>query len=344
MSERPFPLKPMTVGNILDYSFRIYRNNFKSIITFSVLIGGLFNLVLLVLTKLAAPPGTFVNPWPYIIDGIKTGNWESIFNSILNQQVSPALIGPDFFIRSLLMIIIAYGGTFILYVFINPFVHGGIINIASDYFHGVPSNVSTAFKKIGEKYGKLVLTALSLVVCYMGVSIVCFILIIVFVLIIGLSSVGLSAVGGGEVAILIGFVVFFIVLALIFAVCFASISFVYPVAISEGVYHFNAIGRSFKLAFKKFWRVLGVNILAYLLVSILNTAIAGIMILIAVLSPVQILFQEILTLFTSAIAAPIIYIATTMLYFDMRIRTEGYDLELLSDEMKENEQWENTSY
>mgnify|MGYP000946550884 CR=1 FL=1 len=102
MRKRPFPLKPMSVGNILDYSFRTYRDNFVTIVAFSALIGGLFNLLLLAFTKFAAPPGIFVDPWPHIIDGIKSGNWEGIFDGIVNQQIPSTQIGPDFFIRSII--------------------------------------------------------------------------------------------------------------------------------------------------------------------------------------------------------------------------------------------------
>jgi hypothetical protein len=133
---------------------------------------------------------------------------------------------------------------------------------------------------------------------------------------------------------------FFLIILSVAGVFFSFITFVYPVAITEKTYHFNAVGRSFKLVAKKFWKVLGINILVYLLVYIVIGAITGLALIAAVLSPVDIMFQQVITLLISALATPIIYIAAAILYFDVRIRVEGYDLELMSDDLERNETWE----
>jgi hypothetical protein len=333
----------MTVGDILDYTFRTYRNNFKRILIFSALISGLFSLLLLILTKAAAPRGMITDPWSMIINGLKSGNWENYLDSYM-YNTPEAYMGSDFFLRSMLVMLISYGGTFLTSVFVTPFAQGGITNIASRYFHGFKLNARLSLMETKRQYGKLIVTGLSIMVCYMGMSMVFGVLLMVIMIPITIAASFAASSSSPPVFVIVLLVIFGLVVAAV-AIAFVSlISFIYPVAVTEGKYHFNAVGRSFKLAFKKFWRVLGVNLLVYLLVYIVIGAISGLAFALAYLSPVNIMFQQVVTLLITALCTPILYIASTMLYFDIRMRTEGYGLELMSHNLEGNSQWGQQQY
>ena len=337
MNKRPFPFKPMTVGNILDYSFRVYRDNFVTIMGFSALVSGGFSLLILLLQSLAAPSGTMTDPWGLIINGIKSGDFPYFI-----QQIPQSEPGPGYFPESLLFFIVSYASGLIMHILVNPFVQGGITNITARYFHGFSMDLSAAFKQTTNKFGKLVLTALSLMVYYIGIAIGGVVLLgIIVAVLFALSAAHVFLDSAGGTAILVvGIIFVYLILVGAFFVMFNFVSFTYQAAVCEGKYNFAAIGRSFKLVGKKFWKVVGVRILMYLLVYAIIGAIGGVAFLIALLSPVDIMFQEVITLIITALATPLIYIATTILYYDCRIRLEGYDLEVMSREEARDDQWQ----
>lgn len=324
MKKYPFPLKPMSTGNILDYTFRVYRSNFVNIIAFSILVGGLFNMLLLIAAKLGGPSVPTADPWTNVIGAIKSGNLQNFsrnFLSLLPKNQS----GPADLPKTFTAILITYGGAIINYVFIYPFVQGGISNIVSDFFHGRKNDVSGSLSATLKNFGNLVLTALSLIVYYIGFGIVFFIVMLIFVF--G-SVFSMRTPGGGTASFVFSFIVIMLFIVAIMAVFMTFITFVYPSAVSEGKYHFDAISRSFKLTSKKFWRVLGINILVFVLVYIIIGALQGITFLMSAAAPVNIMFRQVVTTLISSLITPVIYIAGTLLYFDTRIRVEGYDLEL----------------
>ena len=108
-----------------------------------------------------------------------------------------------------------------------------------------------------------------------------------------------------------------------------------PSIIVEGRKGFGALARGFRLARGSEWRILGHSIV-YLLVFIGLT--------VAVFLPFMILglmmgedtggaLSTIGATASTVIALPVLYIAATLLYFDIRLRKEGYDAARLSAEM-----------
>jgi hypothetical protein len=324
-------LRPMTVGGILDRTFSVYRKNFIAILGFSALISGLFNLIILVVSQILTPPGMISDPWELLIQGIRSGDFEGFMAGIPEPGpgVGEAL---QMMLVSVLTMIMGVIG----YIFVEPFVQGGIIHITSQALHGVSMDLSEAFRATRKRYGQLIATSLSLIAYYIGVSIIGGVILLIFVVpgvVMGIFA-GQNP-SGGMIALLIVLFILFLLVVLAFAVISNSlIAFVYPVVVAEGSFHFNAIGRSIKLVGKKFWKVFGVTALVYLLSYAIIAAMGILIFVIAVLSPVPSVFQEVLTLLISALVLPIVHIAVTLLYYDLRIRVEGYDLEVLTRGME----------
>jgi hypothetical protein len=100
----------------------------------------------------------------------------------------------------------------------------------------------------------------------------------------------------------------------------------------------GGLGRSWKLVKGTFWRVLGLVFVIALLVSLFST---GPILLIAMFS--TLLLSPVLTLVLNSVTSSIIIIimtplqfaALTILYYDLRIRKEGFDLQMQMQELPE---------
>ncbi|MDQ3619650.1 MAG: glycerophosphoryl diester phosphodiesterase membrane domain-containing protein, partial [Actinomycetota bacterium] len=109
-----------------------------------------------------------------------------------------------------------------------------------------------------------------------------------------------------------------------------------PAFLTEGTKGRRALGRSFGLVKGRWWRTFGLYLLAYLLVVIVGSIIGRIL--------TQLQFTDIgdslaLSLIVNAIGQTISAVITTpfiaafiiVLYFDLRVRKEGFDLQLLAE-------------
>ncbi len=119
---------------------------------------------------------------------------------------------------------------------------------------------------------------------------------------------------------------------------------VVPALLVERLGPAQALGRSFDLVKRRFWPTAGVAALAFLIVYVVQQ-IVGTLVSIAVLPGVALqtvpdlgpalavtsAAQTIVNLFT----VPFLAAAATVAYFDLRVRLEGYDLELMAAELDE---------
>ncbi len=119
---------------------------------------------------------------------------------------------------------------------------------------------------------------------------------------------------------------------------------VVPALLVERLGPAQALGRSFDLVKRRFWPTAGVAALAFLIVYVVQQ-IVGTLVSIAVLPSVALqtvpdfgpalavtsAAQTIVNLFT----VPFLAAAVTVAYFDLRVRLEGYDLELMAAELDE---------
>lgn len=113
------------------------------------------------------------------------------------------------------------------------------------------------------------------------------------------------------------------------------------VAVIEDEGAFASLSRSRALVKGHWWRVLGITLLVSFLVSIvqiifaLPAAAVGVPVLLGQSHSISTGAQAISTLFSTAgsiVTGPIIYIAWLLLYYDLRARKEGYDLEVLANQ------------
>jgi len=108
-----------------------------------------------------------------------------------------------------------------------------------------------------------------------------------------------------------------------------------PALLAEGIGPIKALGRSWALTHRNWWRTFGILLLIFLLQAVISGALGAIGLPIALAIP----FVEpvvraavILTVSTAAgaVTLPVVPLCIVLLYFDLRIRHEHFDLDQLA--------------
>ena len=138
----------------------------------------------------------------------------------------------------------------------------------------------------------------------------------------------------GTFIAVIGFI-FFIVPGVYLYVCFAV---AVPVLLTEGVKGRKALGRSRRLVRGRWWGTFGVVFLGALLVSIVQGALVGLTAIVTTLDTADptlgsFIFSTTATVLASVISTPLSAAFITVLYFDLRVRKEAFDLQLLAEQI-----------
>ncbi|NLI59878.1 MAG: hypothetical protein GX375_00410 [Clostridiales bacterium] len=311
VDERNDLLKPMSTTEILDNTFKIYGRNFLTVLIFSAVIGGIYTLVTYLVSVQMMP--------------VPQDTW----TQILENPDGVPQFGPESITEMLPKIFAFQGAMFLLAiingVFIQPFIQGGIINLTYKDIIGHRLSIGEGIRDTLGKFWKLILTSLSLIPYYIGVGIVMIILAVVLLIPLIVSGVAMSNdPTGGRVAGFIVMMILTVALLIILAILSGLfIIFTYQGAVIEGNYGFAGIGRSFKLVSKRFWRVLGVSLVIFLIFAIISGILAFISAITSLLSPSPLMAEFGIGFVITAFIAPIIHIATTLLFIDVKARAEG---------------------
>jgi hypothetical protein len=108
-----------------------------------------------------------------------------------------------------------------------------------------------------------------------------------------------------------------------------------PALLVEGVGPTAALGRSWNLVRGHWWRLLAIFFVAYLLTSTISSGVGALVGGLAALIPglsADVRGGAFLTAVTlsSAMVEPVLPIVLTLLYYDLRVRNEAYDLDVLA--------------
>lgn len=109
-----------------------------------------------------------------------------------------------------------------------------------------------------------------------------------------------------------------------------------PAMLFERIGVFAALGRSFELVKGRFWGVLGLVIVSILIVLVISLLLG---LVVGALGAVVTSDSEVAGAFVNIVAGvlsnmislPVLAAVLTVLYFDQRVRKEGFDLQLLAD-------------
>lgn len=287
MSELSKSLHSMSVGDILDRSIQLYKDNFTKFIGIVLLIKGPYMILAYVLSKLIA---FFIARSPYIAQ-------ESIAN------IAP--MSAIFIVKFLDLLFIP---------FVGPIVTAAMTMAISERYMNRDIGITEAYSRILRRFLPLLGTILlSGLVISSG---------FIFALMVMIVSPPL----GGIIFLGAPF------LAAMFWVWYA---FIPQTVIIEGEGGFGAMKRSKYLVGGYFKKVFALIILVFLVMLLVaSLASYGIGKLLFFLGQSGSLLGEGASNVISILLEPFRMAALTLLYYDLRIRKEGFDLEIMAEELE----------
>jgi hypothetical protein len=119
---------------------------------------------------------------------------------------------------------------------------------------------------------------------------------------------------------------------LIFVACGYGVTT--PVVVLENLAgSFDAFGRSWELTrnFKR--KILGIAVVTYLIVFVPITAVSGMAAYFAIQSPLAGKVVEVFAATLPIVLTPIMSCVFTLMYYDLRVRREAFDLQLLGEQL-----------
>jgi len=287
-------LRPMQIGEILDGTFAIYRRHFRLFVKLSMIVMWLPTAV-----------------WVYLQVRYTGGNGLAMIAAIQEHLVA-------FFFVVLGMGVVSLAAGLLL--------KAGSIRIISDSFLGQEPRLGDALALGATKIIPLLLVALGKVLLLALVAGIATAVVGVATGLVGASSPVLGVLlglglGGGAVWF--------------FAFVACGYGVTTPTVVLEDLpSSFDSFSRSWDLSRGARLKVFAVAVVAWLVSQLLPGMTVGILnAILAEMSPRLLPVTVVLASFISILLAPILPCALTLLYYDLRVRREAFDLQILSQQL-----------
>jgi hypothetical protein len=296
----------MAVGEWLDATFSLYRRNFILIASISAVVQIPYALITLLLYEVTGL-GAFVR---------------SPFASLNTQTITPAqeqallnsFVGV-FFVSAALLLVTA--------VVVLPLGEAATTRSVSDRYLDRPTSLRAAYRAALSRLGSLIMMSLILG----GAYLLCIGAILVLVLLFALLGAGAV---GAALAILSVFALIPVVILVAVRTAIAA-----PAIVLERISGRNGLRRSWHLTSGRFWPTFGRILLLALISGIISSVVAAIIDLPgSTLNPSNgFIYDQLASAIAAIFVGPITYIGVTLLYYDARIRKEGFDIEMLASSL-----------
>jgi hypothetical protein len=316
----------MTIGDMFDAAFRLYRANVLTFVGIVALLqvpmaiiqflvqATIGNSALTALLRFSARP-------PTLIPG------RSIFDALPLGQI-------------LTFYAITLGLAAIQYLVVQNLLTGALANAIAQTYLGRPISILSAYGFGARRYAALIVA--SLLPFVVGV--------VLFALFLGCTVGGLAALStsagrsrtGVAAVVLVGLLLFGLLMLLGLAALFFLVRFLLTTQtiVLEGQGPLAGLRRSWRLVGGAFWRTVGIVILMGILTYVISAVPATLASFALTLGSGGALNnvvrnQAITTLLAQLgliIGLPLQLCVYTLLYYDLRVRKEGYDLELLAQQ------------
>jgi hypothetical protein len=313
LNHRPYPVEPMGSGKVFSRSISTYLRNFKSFAVFTLLFAGILSLANFISNEIFD-----ANSFDYNISeliGLMRSDDINAMNDFLHEfrQWRAATMIPGW-----ITIL-----TFVASLFITPLVQGGIAHITVGYFLGEKFSPKEWLRQVASKYKSLFITHICSILFYIGIILAIVVSFIFLTIMFSIIIYRISAFVG--ILLLVAACVFLII-ALIFLISVQTVTT--AVVVRENMTGFRPIIRAFKLCFYRFWRTVGVNLLASIVVlmcSLVITSAVGYVL--GIVNADGILFRVTDQVIVPLIFSPLVQIALGLHYVSLRIEKEEYLLE-----------------
>ena len=287
-------LRPLGIGELLDQSIRLYRRNFLSFIGIIAVVQIPLGLLQFGLSLVTLQTGPLFGP---------SGRGAS----------DASQLSPLYFASLASTVLVAV----VQLILVQGVATAAMTRAVADNYLGTPTGFSAAYRRIGRAWlpliGTLFLAAVVGVLLTIWFLVPC----------VGWATgLGLLAFYGAVI-----------------------VPMVAPIVVLEGKRGWPAVHRAWDLARRRFWPLVGfvTLILIFNLIVIggpnlviqtvfqvlINRQVAGGA---AGLGVASVIVQSLVSLIFSLLYVPLQLIAFTLLYFDLRVRTEGLDLAMLTQD------------
>jgi hypothetical protein len=295
--------RSMSVGEWLDATFTMYRRNFALIASISAVVQipyALLTWLLFELTGVAA----FVR---------------SPFASFNTQTITPAQT-QQLLNTYLGVLAVTFGLVLISILVIVPLGEAATTRAVSDRYLDRTSSLLAAYRAAWSRLGALIVMILILIGAYIG-SIGLVVAVAVLIAVAGAGGLG------GLLAIL-GTITLIPTLIVVYVRTVVAV----PAIVLERASGWHGLQRSWRLISGRFWPTFGRILLLGLIASIISSVIAAIFeVPGSLIFPTNaFVFDQVASAIAAVFVGPVTYIGVTLLYYDIRIRKEGFDIEMLA--------------
>lgn len=288
-------LKPLGVGDIVDRVFALYRSRPLLFLALSAVPYLALVLIIVVLT---------------VATGLTSGLFDVFTQLAAGEAPDPETLAPLLASLAAFAVVVT-----IVAVVILSAQSAALIDATSSLYLGRPVTFETAFRS-GVRAAPRVIGAGLLL--FLGMVLAWAVLAVVMVLSNQVLVVLVLTLGGlvGTVFILTG-------------------TLVTPVAATiEGAGPVGALQRSWTLSEGNRWRILGLQFLLIVLNAVISTLLSAVFVGALIGDEnVRAALQQIVNLVANVAWAPVQWATFAVLYYDLRVRREAFDLQLAAESM-----------
>jgi hypothetical protein len=294
-------LRPRGVGELLDAAFTLYRRNFLLLVSIAAVVQVPFAILQLVVYR-AADIGGRLNTVQNLSNSL--GNQNGTLTPDQASQLNTS--AGAFAIYFGIVLVVQY---FVVY----PLSLAATTHAVSNRYLDQPATVGGSYRAAFTMWRSLIALVLLLGLAIgSGIAIA---------LVLGVLT-GAVAVTGLLFIVVMGFAVVVLVRTTVAA---QSI-------VIERVSGRGGIRRSWALTRGFFWRIVGIMVLLLILQSIVGLLV-GLPVLAAasgLSQDARQMIQQAVSAVSAVFVAPVTLVTLTLLYYDLRIRREGFDIEMLT--------------
>jgi MFS family permease len=296
MQEAPV-LRPLGVGDIIDRMLRLLRADPVLFIGIAVLP----NLVSEVLQRAVGLSQT-----------LDLNDFSAAFTTSGTRPVFPSQVRTTNVGAAIVVVLVS--------IVIGLVQTGALIEATGQRYLGRPISVREAYARGLRAVPRLFLSALVVIVA---------VTVAVGVFSLAVTLLAVTAVAGlAAVAVIVGLIGFFFVLPW----AIVSLSLVGPAIVVEGLGPIAAIRRSLHLIDKARLRTLGLYLLIWVISVILGIILGIVFLASFVAEPtVRSVLQTVASVASASISGPLFFGVLVILYYDLRVRKEAFDLQLAAE-------------
>jgi hypothetical protein len=295
--------RSMSVGEWLDATFTLYRRNFALIASISAVVQIPYALLTWLLFELTGV-ATFVRS-PFASLGAQSIT-QAQAQQLLNSYLGVLVVTLGLLLLSLLIVV--------------PLGEAATTRAVSDRYLDRPSSLLSAYRAAWGRLGALIAMILILILVYAGSLAV----VILFTALLAAAGAG----GLGALLAVIAFIGLVPVLIMIYVRTVVAV----PAIVLERVSGWGGLKRSWQLIGGRFWPTFGRMLLLVLITSIISGVVSTIFQVPGnLIAPNNsFVFEQVAGAIAAVFVGPLTYIGVTLLYYDIRIRKEGFDIEMLA--------------